>query len=343
MKLRADGRTGPGWIREALAGSTGALTVLPVVLTVGLLAFFPLGAAALQVGLLAAFVTACIGGLVHAALSRTKLPVGGPSSATALTLVSLVAQLVADPRLAPASASGVRGIVALCGLAVLFSGALQLGFAWLGLARLARVVPQPVLAGFMNSAALLIVLAQVPLLLGLPLGAKPNLGHLGAAHPAALALGLGTACAIWLLARRWPRLPAALLGLAAGTAVHALWSTQGSLPSAGASIGPLPLAWPWPPAVVPLLGSAGVDLLEAFAGPLAMTALALATVGALESSLNVRALDQLLNTRHDPRRELVALGCANLLCGLLGGVPLAATRARALATLQAGGMGVLPC
>jgi sulfate permease, SulP family len=55
----------------------------------------------------------------------------------------------------------------------------------------------------------------------------------------------------------------------------------------------------------------------------------------------VRAVDQLLNTRHDPRRELMALGCGNLVCGLLGGVPLAATRTRAVATLKAGGRGRL--
>lgn len=341
MHLRDNGRTGPGWIRETLAGCTGALTVLPVVLTLGLLTFAPLGASAPQVALFAAFMTAGIGALVHAWLSRTSLPTAGPSSATALTLAALIAQLVADPRLTPATAAGVHGLVALGGLALLLSGALQIGFALFGLARLARVVPQPVLAGFMNSAALLIVLAQVPLLLDLPLGSRPSWGNLGAAHPAALALGLGTAGAIWWLARRWPRLPASLLGLAAGTAVHALWSALGSAPTAGASIGLLPSAWPWPPGLLPLLRPAGLDLVQAHAGPLALTALALATLGVLESSLNVRAVDQLLNTRHEPRRELLVLGCVNMVCGLFGGLPLVSSRARALATLQAGGRGRL--
>lgn len=248
---------------------------------------------------------------------------------------------MADPRLTPATAAGLQGIVALGGLALLLSGALQIVFALLGLARLARVVPQPVLAGFMNSAALLVVLAQVPLLLDLPLGSRPSLGSLDAVHPAALALGLGTAGAIWLLAWRWPRLPAALLGLAAGTAVHALWSTLGGAPTAGASIGTLSSSWPWPPALLPLLWPAGLDLVLAHAGPLALTALALATIGALESSLNVRAVDQFLNTRHDPRRELLVVGCANMVCGLLGGLPLVALRTRALATLRAGGRGRL--
>ena len=165
MQFADNGNTGAAWSREMIAGCAGALTVLPVVLTLGLLAFSALGAAASQVALIAAFVTASLGSVVHAAISRTRLPVAGPSLATALTLATLVIQLVADPRLAPATATGVQNIVALCGLAVLLSGALQVGFALLGLARLARLVPQPVLAGFMNSTALLVVLSQIPLLL----------------------------------------------------------------------------------------------------------------------------------------------------------------------------------
>lgn len=339
MQLTEDGDTDAPWMRETLAGFAGALVVLPVVLTLGLLAFAALGAAAPQAGVFAAFVTAGIGGLLHGALSRTRLPVSGPSSVTALTLAALVAQLAADPRLAPSTGAGVAGIVALGGLALMLSGALQVGFALLGMARLARIVPQPVLAGFMNSAALLIALSQVPLLLDLPLGSRPGLDDLRLAHPWALALGLGTAGCIWLLARRWPRLPAALLGLAAGTAVHALASALVGAPVTGASIGALPASWPWPAALRPLLSPAGIDLVQAHAGPLVVTALALATLGALESSLNVRAIDQLLDARHDPRRELLVLGCANIACGLFGGVPLAATRTRALATLQAGGRG----
>lgn len=340
MQFTDSGRPGPRWIRETFAGCTGAFAVLPVVVTLGLLAFAPLGARAPQVALFAAFVTAGIGGLVHALLSRTSLPVTGPSSATALTLAALVAQLMTDPRLSPSTAPGLQALVALCGLSVLLGGALQIVFALLGFARLARVVPQPVLAGFMNSVALLVVIGQLPLLLDLPPGSKPGLDNLGATHPAALALGLGTAAAIWWLTRRWPRLPAMLVGLAAGTAVHALGSAFGSA-QVGASIGPLPSAWPWPPGLLPVLRPAGLALVQAHAGPLALTALALATLGALESSLNVRALDQLLNTRHDPRHELVVLGCANMVCGLFGGLPLVSSRTRALATLQAGGRGRL--
>ena len=108
MRITVDATKNRGWIRETLAGCTGALAVLPLVLTIPLLAFAALGAAAPPVALLAAFVTASIGGLVHALLSRTSLPVAGPSSATALTLATLVAQLVTDPLLAPGDGRPAR-------------------------------------------------------------------------------------------------------------------------------------------------------------------------------------------------------------------------------------------
>ena len=73
MHFGDDGRIGQGWMRETLAGGTGALTVLPVLLTLGVLAFAPLGSTATPVALSAAFATASIGGLVHALLSRTSL------------------------------------------------------------------------------------------------------------------------------------------------------------------------------------------------------------------------------------------------------------------------------
>ncbi len=108
---------------------------------------------------------------------RTSLPVSGLSSPTALTLAALASHQVADPRLATSGAAGVPMRVALCALALLLSGALQ------------------------------ILLAQV-----------------------------------------------ALLVLVAGTVVHLQWSATGGLPVAGATIDPLPPAWPWAPPLVSLRG-----------------------------------------------------------------------------------------
>ena len=321
------------WPRQILAGSVGTLGTLAVPLTLGLLAFAPLGPQAASVGIPAALATSVIGGTVYALAGRASMPSAGPSSATALILASLVLQLAQQPDITAAT------VVALAGLTVLCSGLLQMAMALLGLARLARFVPQPVLAGFMNGVALLIVLGQVPLLLGHGSG-QALTTTLAAWQPAALLLGAGTALLTWSIARRWPGAPAALMALLLGTAVYHLLPLLAPGVHAGLALGALPNGLPGPDALRPLLSSAGLDLLRPHAATVAASALALALVGALESALNTLAIDQARGTRHDPRRELLAVGLANLMLGAFGGLPAVALRARATAMLQAGGQGM---
>lgn len=327
------------WINDLAAGVVGSLSVLAVPVTLGLIAFTSLGGAAIGVGLHAAFVCAALGGCVYGLLGRTVVPAAGPSSATALTLAGLAAQLAAEPALSPAAPEGVLGIVALCGVAVMLAGALQMLLALLGVARLARFVPQPVLGGFMNGVAVLILLAQLPLLVGHAPGAAAGLHELWPLQPGAVVLGLATAGLLWVSSRRWPRAPTMLLALLVGTTVDA--ALRGALPqlALGARIGAVagePL-WPW--ALLSRLATGDPTLGGAHLPVLAGTALLLAVIGALETALNNLALDQVGATRHDPRRELLAIGATNFVVGALGGLPVVALRARAMAILQSGGRG----
>jgi SulP family sulfate permease len=75
------------------------------------------------------------------------------------------------------------------------------------------------------------------------------------------------------------------------------------------------------------------------AGDVLTTALVLALISSLETVLGALSIDQQVNARHDAGRELVAVGVSNLVAGLFGGLPLVLLRARALATLRAGGTG----
>ncbi len=321
------------WARESLAGLAGTLATLAVPLTLGLLAFAALGPSAAAVGIPAALATTVVAGAAYALGGRAAMPAAGPSSATALILAALVLSLVR------AGATDTAAVVAVAGLAVVVSGLLQVLLALLGLARLARFVPRPVLAGFMNGVALLIVLGQLPLLLGARAG-SPLPQALAGWQPLALLLGLGTALLLWLAARRWPRLPAVPLLLLLGTAAHL--GLQALAPGAGAglSVGALPDGMPGPTALLPLwAGTAALQLLQQHAAAVVATAVAMALVGALESALNTLAVDQTQHAQHEPRRELLALGLSNMVCGLFGGLPAVALRARAIAMLQAGGHG----
>jgi len=112
--------------RATLAGGVNAFASLAVVLTLGLLAFAPLGAAAARVGIAASFVAVIAGGLVYALRGSVAVPVGGPSSATALILAGLVAQLARDPDLNLASATGLGALAAVAATSVVLMGLLQM-------------------------------------------------------------------------------------------------------------------------------------------------------------------------------------------------------------------------
>lgn len=325
---------------ELGAGVVGTLAVVAVPLSLGLLVFAPLGAQGAHPALVAAAVTLVLGGVLYGLLGRARLPAAGPSSATSLVLASLVLQLAADPRVLDGSAMGVQRVLAACGAAVALSGVLQLLVARAGLTRLARLVPRPVLGGFMNGVALLILLGQLAPLLGQTVGTPLAVLPAGVQGPA-LALGLSTLALVLLLERLRPRWPALLLALLLGTAAALLAQAWWPALALGPRIGQVAAPWPDPAAVLAAARSGALAALAPHVDSVLTTAVVLALIGALESVLGLLALDEQTGGRHDPRHELQAIGLANLACGLLAGLPVVVLRARAQAMLRAGGRGAL--
>ncbi len=343
----ADSRTAtaPGLL---LAGAVNALTALVVVLSLGVVASAALGAAAAQWGVKAAFVAAIAGGLVYALLGTTASPAGGPSLATTVIFAALVAQVGHDPLLDLATPQGLLAWAAVLASAVVLMGLLQIGFGLAGLGWLARFVPQPVLARFMNGVALLILIGQIRPLLGLPAAAAlTDAGAWSHSQPWALAIGLATTTGVWLWASKsgsksipgWRRVPAPLIGLVTGITLY--FALSRLMPGArfGSMVGGLPQGWVVPDALVPLGDPAARELWQRHAGAILLAAAVLALIGALESLFAAIAIDQVTSSRHDSRRELMALGAANIASGLCGGLPLSLMRARSVALIDGGAAG----
>jgi MFS superfamily sulfate permease-like transporter len=336
----------PMWWREARGAINATAAALPLALSFGLVAYGVAGAAARPAGLTATVVAIVLGALVYVPLSRTALPTGSPSSSAALLLGACVAQLVQDPALHPGTPAGLALLLVATALAVLGGGVAMLLLGLLRAGALVRFVPQPVLAGFMNGVAVLMVVAQLPVLLGIDAETLARQGWQALPQwrwptllAALLTTGLGLA-----VRRRWPRAPAALIALVLGSAavhaVEAACAAQGTAQAAACTLptfGALSMTWPKLSALVPLADPAVFSALAPHASVLAATALLLALIGALESALNIAAIDQQMNRRTDLDRELVAIGIANMVSGLLAGLPLIYLRLRAMATLAAGG------
>ncbi len=330
--------------RDLLAGATGAVVTLALVVSLGILAYAPLGADAAAVGLASAFMATMVSVTVFGLLARCAMPTGGPSTATAIILAGLVAQVLASQ---PASTDGTTrtlAVIAACSAAVVLMGLLQMAMAGLRLGRLVGYVQQTAMSGFMNGVALLVLLSQLPALLAINIdvwraGPWHALAH---AQTGAAVLGIAVAWCSWWLARRSPTWPAALiallLGCAAYHAVRAAWPAL----ALGPTLGPVPATLPggaWPP---PLAQRGLWPVLLTTAPAIGITGLLLALIGTLEGMLTLRAIDQQLGMRADEDRALLANGLANVVGGLFAALPVTVSRNKALAIAHAGGQGRVP-
>lgn len=342
MSTRLPHASSPSSVRawhELHAGLAGTLISLAPALTMGLLAFAALGPQAAALGIPAALVSSVVGGAVFALLSRGPMAAGGPAAAPVLVVGALVALVVADPAFAVSDPTALAMLLALVAAAVVSMGMFQILLALSGMARFAKYVPQPVLAGFMNGVALLALLALLPLMFGWPVGALQAGGWraLAEVQPATLAVGLFTVALIVGLPRLNRHLPATLIGLLGGAAAYAL--LQALLPQValGPLAGEVRASWPHFDTLAPFFSDAPANLLERHVGAALSAGLVMALIGTLELVLISLAMDQACHTRTDPRREVLALGAANVASGLAGGLPLLLLRPRALHMLEVGG------
>ncbi|HTN31148.1 MAG TPA: SulP family inorganic anion transporter [Pseudomonas sp.] len=208
---------------------------------------------------------------------------------------------------------------------VLLSGLLMVLFGVLRLGKLIRMVPHPVMLGFVNGLAIVIALSQLE---------HFKVNDLWMTGPS-LYWMLGLIAATMLIVYVLPRLTrivpsalAAILCLGAATWFFALPTrTLGDMaPLAGG----LPsLAWPDIPW--------NLDTLAI----IAPYAVLMALVGLLETLLTLNLTDEITQSRGHTNRECVALGAANVTSGLCGGMGGCAMIGQTMINLGSGGRGRL--
>jgi MFS superfamily sulfate permease-like transporter len=255
-----------------------------------------------------ALVAAIAGCCVYGLLGQSRFAVVAPTSSSAAILAAALANLP--------EASVERG-----SLAVLVTGLTGLAFLIGSLARLGGLtgfVSRPVLKGFAFGLAVIIILRQLPSLLGFATEARTPFGLVqamagaaGSAHLASIATGLAALVALLALRRR-PAFPSAFTVLAGGIA--ASWALD--LPSHGvAVVGPLSLVLTAP--AIPSLSDTALSHLVQLTLPLVLILFA-------ESWGTIRTLALRHGDPLDPDRELRALGLANMASMALNGMPVGA-------------------
>lgn len=301
----------------------------------GVLALHALGDQYLPYAVLAGLYSGIVVPLTALALGGRSPLMYAPRSVVAFLLGAIVPGLAAGPG---AGAAGSDPLLLVFFL-VLIAGLFQALFGLLRVGALIKYIPSPVMAGFQNAVALLILAAQLNPLLGLP-GHVPllDLGrHLPAAQPLTLLVGLLTCLVIWRLPAVAPRVPAVPVGLVAGVALYyalVLLGLGGRLgPVVGA--GPLTgLRLTQAAGFLDLLGSAAAwSLLPAVAG----AAVSLAIVASLDALLCAKLVEGVTGRRTDGSRALLRLGLGNVAAAGLGVLPAGVNLGASFANHRAGG------
>jgi SulP family sulfate permease len=291
--------------RDLIAGLTVAVVALPLALAFG---------AASGLGARAGLITAIVAGALAAIFGGSNLQVSGPTGAMTVVLIPVVHRY---------GANGVLMVGLLAGIVLTAS-------AFAGLGRAARFLPAPVIEGFTAGIAVVIVLQQVPAMLGTTgSGDKAWQSAFDAArnylhhpHPGPVTVAI-TVAALILLGIRWrPAVPVSLAVVAIVTIVVDVIGVH------VARLGTLPAGIP-----APTIGFLDPSLITA----LLPSALAVAALGALESLLSAAVADGLtVGQQHDPDRELLGQGIANIVAPMFGGVAATGAIARTAVNVRAG-------
>ena len=286
---------------DLLSGFTVSLALVPEAVAFAFVA----GLAPLA-GLYAAFIV----GLVTALMGGRPGMISGATGALAVVMVSLVASH---------GAQYLFATVVLMGLLQLLAGALRWG-------KFIRMVPHPVMLGFVNGLAIVIGLAQLEQFKTTN-GAGVTSWLAGAQLYITLALVVATMVIIWLTPKLTKRIPAPLMAIGVVTALVLFFDIN--VPRVGDLAS---LAGGFPSFVLP-----DVPLSLETLQIILPYAIILAAIGLIESLLTLNLVGDMTEQRGGASQECLAQGTSNLVTGFFAGMGGCAMIGQSMINIKSGG------
>lgn len=294
--------------------------------------------------LMSGLISGIIGGIVVGLLGASQVSVSGPAAGLTVVVLGALAQL---------------GSFQAFTLAVFLSGILQLGFALLRMGVVSKFIPGPVIKGMLAAIGIIIILKQIPHLLGYD---ADFVGDMEFIQPD----GYNTFTELWVMLRylnptamlisvvsvivifTWDKkvaqrhvllknIPGSIVAVFLAVALNALAAKIGWLKDLGSNhLVQLPLN-PGVGDFAKHLNSLDFSLLWKQVA-IWKIALTIAVIGSLETLLSLEAADKLDPQRRiaNKSRELMAQGAGNMLSGLLGGIPITAVIVRTVTNVNSG-------
>ncbi|MCU7923469.1 MAG: SulP family inorganic anion transporter [Candidatus Thiodiazotropha sp. (ex Dulcina madagascariensis)] len=287
---------------DVLSGLTVALALVPEAI-----AFAFVAGVEPLVGLYAAFMV----GLITSLIGGRPGMISGATGALAVVMVALVAD------------HGVEYLFAT----VVLMGVLQVGFGLLKLGKFIRMVPYPVMLGFVNGLAIVIFLAQLP-----QFKVKDESGVLQWMQGDQLFLMLGLVVATMAIMQFLPKItravPAGLVAIVALSTVVILGGLETKTVGDIASI----------EGGLPLFHIANVPLNLETLYIIAPYAVILAGIGLIESLLTMSVIDEMTASRGQGNRVCIGQGTSNVVTGFFGGMGGCAMIGQSMINISSGGL-----
>jgi high affinity sulfate transporter 1 len=263
--------------------------------------------------------------LVYALVGPSRILVLGPDSALAPLIAAAVIPLAAegDPQRAIALA-GVLSV--MVGVILVLGGILRLGF-------ITELLSNPIRLGFLNAIAVIVIVGQLPLLVGTEDDESGVLAEVadvvddvfedGVHLPAFL---MGAVCiAVIVAARRFvPVIPGVLIAVVGAVVATAVFSLTDRM----AMVGELPPGFPAPA----LAGVGWGDVVELLGAAVAIAVIAFADTAVLSRAFAMRHGEHV-----DGSSEMRALGAVNVAAGVTGGFPVCGSGSRTPVVEESGG------
>ena len=316
-------------------GLAAMLVALPASIAFGVTVYAAIGPAYAAYGALAGIIGATVIGLVASTLGGTDRLISAPCAPAAAVLSAFAIELVSQG-VAPGS------IVLLLIMLGVLTGIVQMLLGFVGVGRLIKYIPYPVVSGYLSGVGLIIIGSQIPKFLGVQASSRwweallsPWLWNWHS-----VAIGGATVLVAVIAPRLTQKVPGIILGIVAGLCTYfglavqdpVLWEVTGN------------------PLVVGPLGATGEGYFASITGRwheigdlrlgqiagLFGSALTLAVLLSIDTLKTCVVLDQLTRSHHDSNRELSAQGIANIVSSAVGGIPGAGTMGATLVSLNSG-------
>lgn len=316
-------------------GLAAMLVALPASIAFGVTVYAAMGPAYAAYGALAGIIGATVIGLVASTLGGTDRLISAPCAPAAAVLSAFAIELVGQG-ISPGS------IVLLMIMLGVLTGIVQLLLGFVGVGKLIKYIPYPVVSGYLSGVGLIIIGSQIPKFVGANGGTRwwealvsPLLWNWNS-----VAIGGATVLVAVVAPRLTQKVPGIILGIVAGLCTYFGLASQD------------PALWEVidNPLVVGPLGASGEGYFDSISGRwheigdlrlgqiagLFGSALTLAVLLSIDTLKTCVVLDQLTRSHHDSNRELIAQGMANVVSSAVGGIPGAGTMGATLVSLNSG-------